>query len=108
MGARPVAPGSFDNIFTLADVGEPDTIVMRGVDAYHSVYFSLPQTQVVKTATMKLRYHFSPGLIPALSHLKVSLNGTLFATLAVNTPPTPPKPARLPRRPEAADQKRWW
>ena len=90
VGARPVAPGSFDNIFTLADVGEPDTIVMRGVDAYHSVYFSIPQTQVVKTATMKLRYHFSPGLIPALSHLKVSLNGTLFATLAVNTPPTPP------------------
>ncbi len=88
--AGPVASGSFDNIFTLADVGEPDTIVMRGVDAYHSVYFSIPQTQVVKTATMKLRYHFSPGLIPALSHLKVSLNGTLFATLAVTTPPTPP------------------
>jgi cellulose synthase (UDP-forming) len=92
VGARQVAPGTFDNIFTLADVGEPDTIVMRGVDAYHSVYFSLPQTQVVKTATMKLRYHFSPGLIPALSHLKVSLNGTLFATLAVNTPATAPNP----------------
>jgi cellulose synthase (UDP-forming) len=90
VGARPVAPGTFDNIFTLADVGEPETIVMRGVDAYHSVYFSIPQTQVVKTATIKLRYHFSPGLIPALSHIKVSLNGTLFATLAVNTPPVPP------------------
>ena len=86
--ARPVAPGSFDNIFTLADIGVPDTIVLRGTDAYHSVYFSVPQTQVVKTATMKLRYHFSPGLIPALSHLKVSLNGTLFATLAVTTQPT--------------------
>jgi cellulose synthase (UDP-forming) len=99
--AHPVAPGSFDNIFTLADVGEPDTIVLHGVDAYHSVYFSIPQTQVVKTATMKLRYHFSPGLLPALSHLKVSLNGTLFATLAVNTPPAP-----LGQRVEAsADQK---
>jgi cellulose synthase (UDP-forming) len=87
--ARPVAPGSFDNIFSLADVGVTDTIVLRGVDAYHTVYFSVPQTQVVKTATMKIRYHFSPGLLPALSHLKVSLNGTLFATLAVNTPPSP-------------------
>jgi cellulose synthase (UDP-forming) len=86
--AHPVAPGSFDNIFSLADVGVPDTIVLRGVDAYHSVYFSVPQTQVVKTATMKLRYHFSPGLIPALSHLKVSLNGTLFATLPVTTQPS--------------------
>src|SRR5258708_36301845 len=86
VGARPVAPGSFDNIFSLADVGEQDTIVLRGVDAYHSVYFSTPMTQVVKTATLKLRYHFSPGLIPALSHFKVSLNGTLVATLAVHTP----------------------
>jgi cellulose synthase (UDP-forming) len=85
--------GTFDNVFTLADLGVADTIVLRGVDAYHTVYFSLPQTQVVKTATMRLRYHFSPGLIPALSHLKVSLNGTLFATLPVTATPTPPGPA---------------
>jgi cellulose synthase (UDP-forming) len=82
---RAVAPGNFDNIFTLADLGVPDTIVLRGVDAYHSVYFSLPQNQVPKTATFKVRYHFSPGLLPAISHIKVSLNGTLFATLVVNT-----------------------
>ncbi|SNS48961.1 cellulose synthase (UDP-forming) [Granulicella rosea] len=88
VAARPVAPGNFDNIFALSDVGPADTIVLRGVDAYHSVYFSVPQTQVVKTATMHLKYHFSPGLIPDLSHLKVSLNGTLFATLAVHNQPT--------------------
>ena len=86
--ARAVAQGSFDNVFTLADVGVPDTIILRGVDAYHSVYFSVPQTQVVKTATMHLRYHFSPALLPSLSHLKVSLNGTLFATLPVSMQPT--------------------
>ena len=71
--ARAVAPGTFDNIFTLADVGVPDTIVLRGVDAYHSVYFSVPQTQVVKTATLKLRYHFSPGLLPAVEPLEGEL-----------------------------------
>jgi cellulose synthase (UDP-forming) len=86
MTAKQMPAGQFDNVFTLADVGVPDTIVLRGVDAYHSLYFSVPQTQVVKTATMKLRYHFSPGLLPALSHLKVSVNGTLFATLSVTTP----------------------
>ena len=91
--ARPVSPGSFDNIFTLADVGVTDTIVLRGVDAYRTIYFSVPQTQVVKTASMHLRYHFSPGLIPSLSHLKVSLNGTVFATLPVTTAPTPPAPS---------------
>ena len=88
VGAHPVTPGNFDNVFSLTDVNVPDTIVLRGVDAYHSIYFSVPQTQVVKTATMHIRYHFSPGLLPDLSHLKVSLNGTLFATLPVNTRPS--------------------
>ena len=85
---KAVAPGNFDNTFTLADVSVPDTIVLRGVDAYHSIFFSVPQTQVVKMATMHIRYHFSPGLIPELSHLKVSLNGTLFATLPVTVQPS--------------------
>ena len=80
-----VAPGTFKNTFTLADIGVPDVIELHGVDAYHSVYFSVPQTQVVRTATMHIRVHFSPGLIPALSHLKVMLNGSLFATIPVVT-----------------------
>jgi cellulose synthase (UDP-forming) len=86
--AGPPAPGSFDNIIALSDIGVADTIVLRGVDAYDTVRFSLPQTQIVKTATMHLRYHFSPGLMPSLSHLKVSLNGTLVATLPVTAQPS--------------------
>ncbi len=88
VSAHSVAPGLFDNTFSLADVGVPDTIVLRGVDAYHTVPFSVPQTEVIKSATMHLRYHFSPGLLPDISHLKVSLNGTLFATLPVTIRPT--------------------
>ena len=85
--AKAAVPGTFDNVFALSDVGSADAIVLRGVEAHHSVYFSLPQTEVVKSATMKLRYHFSPGLMPALSHLNVSLNGSLFATLPVRVAP---------------------
>jgi cellulose synthase (UDP-forming) len=77
------APGSFDNVIALSDIGVHETIAMHGVDAFNTVHFSLPQTQAVKTATMHLRYHFSPALIPSLSHLKVSLNGKLLATLPV-------------------------
>ncbi len=87
MNPRPVAPGSFDNRFTLADVNVADDIVMRSVDSYRSVFFSVPQTEVVKTAAMHIRYHFSPGLLPEISQLKVSLNGTLFATLPVTSRP---------------------
>ena len=40
--------------------------------------------EVVKAAALEtLRYQFSPGLLPAVSHLNVSINGTLFATLPV-------------------------
>ncbi len=101
---KPVPPGSFDNLFALTDVNVPDTIVLRGVDAYHSVFFSVPQTQVVKTAKFHIKYHFSPGLIPDISHLKVSLNGTLFATLPVTTQPTQLNPDLTPEQKVAEQQ----
>jgi cellulose synthase (UDP-forming) len=83
-----LAPATFDNTLALSDIGVPSAIVLHGVDAHHTVPFSLPRTQLVKSATMRLRYHFSPGLIPSLSHLKISLNGTLVATLPVTMQPT--------------------
>jgi cellulose synthase (UDP-forming) len=79
----PFAPVPFDSTLALSDLGVSNTIVLHGVDALDTIHFSLPRTQLVKTATVHLRYHVSPGLIPSLSHLKVSLNGTLFATLPV-------------------------
>jgi cellulose synthase (UDP-forming) len=103
--ARVVPPGQFDNVFTLADVSVPDTIVLRGVDAYHSTFFNVPQTQIVKSATMHIRYHFSPGLLPALSHLKVSLNGTLFATLPVTNNPSFTGPDLTPDEKVASSDK---
>jgi cellulose synthase (UDP-forming) len=84
---NPQPTDTFDNILTLADLGVPNTIVLHGVDATHTVRFSLPQTQLVKTATMRLQYHFSPGLLPSISHLKISLNGALFATVPVTMQP---------------------
>src|ERR1035437_5383763 len=59
--------GKFDNVFTLADLGVREAINLRGVEASHSVYFSVPRNQVVKAATMRLRYHFSPGVLPGIS-----------------------------------------
>jgi cellulose synthase (UDP-forming) len=86
-GGSSASTGQFDSSFTLADLGARGAINLRGVEASRSVYFSVPRNQMVKTATIKLRYHFSPGLLPAMSHVNVSLNGTLVATLAANSPP---------------------
>ena len=78
------APGSFDHSLTLADVGMRDALVLRGVQASHAVNFTLPPNESVKTATLKLHYAFSPALLPGVSQLNVSLNGTLMASLAVH------------------------
>jgi cellulose synthase (UDP-forming) len=83
------APAVFSNTFTLADAGVPSPITLHGVDASHSIYFSVARNQIVKTATMKLRYHLSPGLLPGVSQLNVSLNGALVASLAANTSDQP-------------------
>ncbi len=99
--APPVAtsqeqPATFDDTFTLADAGVPDAITLRGADATHTVVFSLPRNQIVKTAAMRLRYRLSPGLLPTVSQIKVSLNGTDIAAIPVD--PVPPDGPTAPDR----------
>ena len=84
--AHPAAAATFNSVFSLADAGAGDTMMLRGLDASRSISFSVPRNQLVKMATLKLRYRFSPGLLPAISQLNVSLNGTVVATLPVNAP----------------------
>ncbi len=79
-----IPAGQYKDSFTLADAGSPQ-IELHNIDSTHNIYFALPQTHVVRTAKMHVVYAFSPGLLPQLSHLKFSINGTLFATIE----PTP-------------------
>jgi cellulose synthase (UDP-forming) len=77
-------PGQFRDTFTLNDAGSPQ-IELHGIDSSHSIYFTLPQTHVVRAAKVHIYYAFSPSLLPQLSHIKLIMNGTLFATVQ----PTP-------------------
>jgi len=80
----PVPPGQFRDSFTLGDAGSPQ-VELHGIDSSHTIYFTLPQTHVARSAKIHVYYAFSPSLLPQLSHIKVILNGTLFATIQ----PTP-------------------
>ncbi len=73
-------PGQYRDAFTLAEAGTPQ-IEFHNIQSTHNVYFTLPQTHVVRAAKIHAYYAFSPGLLPQLSHLKFSINGTLFATI---------------------------
>ena len=82
----PIPPGQYVDHFTLAQAGAPQ-IELHGIDTLHNIYFTLPLTHVPRTAMIHLNYAFSPALLPQLSHLKLMINGTLFATVQ----PTPGK-----------------
>ncbi len=83
--ALPAAPpGQFRDTFSLGDAGSSQ-VEMHGIDSSHSIYFTLPQTHVARTAKIHVFYTFSPSLLPQLSHIKLMMNGTLFATIE----PTP-------------------
>jgi cellulose synthase (UDP-forming) len=80
--APPPPSGQFHDAFSLAEAGS-SPIEMRGIDSQHSIFFTLNQTHVVKTAKIHIYYTFSPSLLQQLSHIQLMLNGTLFATLPV-------------------------
>lgn len=75
-----ITPGHYQDLFTLNDTGTPQ-IELHGIDSKHSVYFTLSETHVAGSARIHVYYAFSPGLLPQISHIKLLLNGTLFATV---------------------------
>jgi cellulose synthase (UDP-forming) len=77
---QPPPPGQFHDVFTLAEAGSPQ-VELRGIDSAYNIYFTLPQTQVVRSARVHIYYAFSPSLLPQMSQIKLMLNGTLFATV---------------------------
>ena len=80
----PAPPGQYRDSFTLNEAGSPQ-IELHGIDSRHEIFFTLPQTHVVRSAKIHIYYAFSPGLLPQMSHLKLLMNGALFATIQ----PTP-------------------
>ncbi len=60
--AAPIAAtgtGDFHSTITLKDIGFPDAMQFRGVEASQTIPFSLPNTQIVSTAQLNLHYAFS-------------------------------------------------
>jgi cellulose synthase (UDP-forming) len=90
----PPPPGQFRDQFSLADTGS-GPIEMHGIDSQHSIFFTLQQTHVVKTAKIHIYYAFSPSLLTQLSHIQLILNGTLFATLPIPPGMTPASSSKL-------------
>lgn len=67
----------------LSELGGNPADVIKGVEGQHSWDFGLRLDQTVRQARLRLRYSYSPALLPELSHLRVQLNGVVVATVAL-------------------------
>jgi len=62
-------------------LGVAGNLKLRGVDGLGDVSFGTRLDEVVVAATLHLRYAYSPGLLPDISHIKLMLNDQLVTTL---------------------------
>ena len=65
---------------TFQEMGVEAPLNVRGSDSA-GLPFSLRRDRLVTAAKLTLAYNASPSLIPDVSHVKVLLNGEVFATL---------------------------
>jgi hypothetical protein len=68
----------------LTQLGIDYAVQLRGISGTVGIPFNVRADELVTAASFKLNYAYSPSLIPELSHLKVTVNDVLVATLAVN------------------------
>ncbi|VVD81807.1 cellulose synthase regulator BcsB [Pandoraea capi] len=78
------APGASQRTVTFAQLGQTNGLRLRGTEGSGDVNFGIRLDQTVASALLRLRYTYSPALIPDLSQLKVYLNEELIATLPFN------------------------
>ena len=80
----PAAPGASQRTVTFAQLGQTNGMRLRGTEGTGDINFGIRLDQTVASALLRLRYAYSPALIPDLSQIKVYLNEELIATLPFN------------------------
>ncbi|MET3460982.1 cellulose biosynthesis cyclic di-GMP-binding regulatory protein BcsB [Variovorax atrisoli] len=71
--------------FNLTQLGIDYAVQLRGISGTVGIPFNVRADELVTAASFRLNYAYSPSLIPELSHLKVTVNDVLVATLPVPT-----------------------
>ncbi|WP_240783621.1 cellulose biosynthesis cyclic di-GMP-binding regulatory protein BcsB [Stenotrophobium rhamnosiphilum] len=63
------------------DMGHYEPVQLKGVDGRMNLAFGVRLDESVVSAKLKLRFSYSPALLPLLSHLKLVLNGEVVDAL---------------------------
>ncbi|KVC70935.1 cellulose synthase [Burkholderia ubonensis] len=67
-------------------LGAFDPLRLRGADDARTISAGVRLDRVVSAARLRLTYAYSPSLVFPLSHLKVSINGEVVATVPFDAP----------------------
>ena len=78
--ATPVAGASTTHL-PFAALGAYQPLNLRGLEDARTVNVGVRLDRVVTAARLRLRYTYSPALVFAISHLKVSINNEVVATV---------------------------
>ncbi|VCU70679.1 Cyclic di-GMP-binding protein precursor [Pigmentiphaga humi] len=99
---NPSAPASEEVIsggrsyeLTLRQLGARTPMALRGIEGSFALPFDIRADEVVSSARVKLKYTYSPALLPDLSHINVLVNGEVAASI-----PVPKENAGSPRETE--------
>lgn len=83
-GAATLAPATSTHVMTLRQMGAYGPIALRGVDQARQLDIGVRLDEVVTAAKLKLAFTYSPALVFPLSHIKLTLNDEVIATLPLD------------------------
>jgi hypothetical protein len=78
------SPSANERTLTFAQLGQSNGLRLRGTEGSADINFGVRLDHTVASALLRLRYAYSPALLPDLSQIKVYLNEELIATLPLN------------------------
>jgi cellulose synthase (UDP-forming) len=77
------AIGTFSKSWTLTELGLPQGLHLTGISGLQTVYLNIPGNELVQSASVTVRFRYSPGLLSRISQINLVLNGSVIASWPV-------------------------
>jgi cellulose synthase (UDP-forming) len=77
------APSGFKDSYDLASLGHREPLLIKGSNSRSTVYFGIPLSKVVTQAKLAITYRSSMTLLPKLSLIKISMNGSPIGSVPI-------------------------
>ena len=81
--AAVASPTVEQRILKFSQLTNQKTVALRTSDGRAGINFGVRRDEIVTRAVLRLRYTYSPALIPTQSHIKLSMNGELMGVVPI-------------------------